>query len=93
MIDGSIWGVIRTNAVLCNVVSVNYMIIENLERYDTFFGDGLKVECPTGSGNLMRLGDVARELSSRLTKLFLPGPDGHRPCHGKKIITSKTRKI
>lgn len=61
---------------------VNYMVIENLERYDTFFGDSLKVECPTGSGNLMRLGEVARELSFRLSKIFLPGPDGHRPCHG-----------
>uniref|UniRef100_A0A0B7B421 Mannosylglycerate hydrolase MGH1-like glycoside hydrolase domain-containing protein n=1 Tax=Arion vulgaris TaxID=1028688 RepID=A0A0B7B421_9EUPU len=61
---------------------MNYMIIENLERYDTFFGESLKVECPTGSGNLMRLGEVARELSDRLVKLFLPGADGHRPCHG-----------
>ncbi|KAH9524272.1 hypothetical protein Btru_054000 [Bulinus truncatus] len=61
---------------------MNYMIIENLERYDTFFGDSLKVECPTGSGTVMRLRDIASELSARLGKIFVPGPDGHRPCHG-----------
>lgn len=64
---------------------MNYMVIENLERYDTFFGDSLKVECPTGSGNLMRLKEVAKELSLRLAKLVLPGQDGHRPCHGGDV--------
>ncbi|XP_012945128.1 uncharacterized protein YMR196W [Aplysia californica] len=67
---------------------MNYMVIENLERYDTFFGDSLKVECPTGSGNTMRLGDVARELSARLAKVFLPGSDGARPCHGADKLYS-----
>jgi hypothetical protein len=42
----------------------------------------LKVECPTGSGVHWTLGQVARELAMRLTRLFLPGPNGERPCHG-----------
>jgi hypothetical protein len=61
---------------------VNYLLIEALERYHHFYGDSLKVECPTGSGQLMDLGEVARELARRLSRIFLPDEHGHRPCHG-----------
>jgi hypothetical protein len=40
------------------------------------------VECPTGSGQVLNLWDVAAELSRRLTHLFLRGPDGRRPVYG-----------
>ncbi|XP_071495687.1 uncharacterized protein [Diadema antillarum] len=62
---------------------VNYLIIEALERYDFFYGEAFKVECPTGSGNMMRLKDVAKEISGRIVKLFLPDETGKRPCHGE----------
>ena len=61
---------------------MNYLLIEALERYHHFYGDSLQVECPTGSGELMNLKQVARELAARLTRLFLPGEHGERPCHG-----------
>ncbi|NOU31728.1 MAG: glucosidase [Polyangiaceae bacterium] len=61
---------------------INYLLIESLKRYHDFFGDEVRVECPRGSGKMMHLREVARELSRRLTALFLPGPDGARPCHG-----------
>jgi hypothetical protein len=61
---------------------VNYLLVEALERYHRFYGDSFKVECPTGSGNLMHLGDVARELMRRQVKLFLRDKDDRRPCHG-----------
>ena len=61
---------------------VNYLLVEALERYHRFYGDSFKVECPTGSGNVMHLGDVARELMRRQVKLFLRDRDGRRPCHG-----------
>ncbi|HKQ18713.1 MAG TPA: glucosidase [Candidatus Eisenbacteria bacterium] len=61
---------------------VNYLLIEALERYHHFYGDDFKVECPTGSGVWMNLDEVARELALRLTRIFLPGADGARPCHG-----------
>jgi hypothetical protein len=61
---------------------LNYLLIESLERYHHFYGDSLKVECPTGSGRMLTLQGVARELASRLTRIFLPGADGRRPCHG-----------
>src|SRR3989442_1196955 len=61
---------------------VNYLLVEALERYHHFYGDALKVECPTGSGRLMNLGQVAAEIGRRLAALFLAGADGRRPCHG-----------
>jgi hypothetical protein len=61
---------------------INFLLIEALERYHLFFGDELKVEFPTRSGNLMMLKQVARQLALRLTKLFLPDAAGHRPAHG-----------
>jgi hypothetical protein len=60
----------------------NYLLIEALERYHHFYHDTLKVECPTGSGVMMTLDQVARELRRRLAALFLPDAGGHRPCHG-----------
>jgi hypothetical protein len=61
---------------------INYLLIEALERYDHFYGDALKVECPTGSGNMMNLKEVAQELSRRHARLFLPDENGARPVHG-----------
>ncbi len=62
---------------------MNYLIVESLERYDFFYGETLKVECPTGSGNMMRLKDVAKVICQRMVNLFLPDENGRRPCHGE----------
>jgi hypothetical protein len=61
---------------------VNYLLIETLERYHHFYGEALRVECPTGSGRTMNLAEVAQELAARLTRIFLPDAHGRRPCHG-----------
>jgi hypothetical protein len=61
---------------------INFLIVEALERYHHFYGDSLKVECPTGSGHFKTLKEVARELSSRLSRIFLAAGDGVRPVHG-----------
>jgi hypothetical protein len=58
---------------------VNHLIVEALDRYHHFYGDTLKVECPTGSGNMMNLEQVSAEIKRRLASIFLPGPDGTRP--------------
>jgi hypothetical protein len=31
---------------------------------------------------IAHLGEVAREIASRLARIFLPDGSGHRPCHG-----------
>ncbi|MDB6111183.1 MAG: glucosidase [Pedosphaera sp.] len=59
---------------------LNYLIIEALERYNHFYGEDFKVECPTGSGKMMNLKEVARELQLRLTKIHLQDESGARPC-------------
>ena len=61
---------------------VNYLILESLQKFHWYFGDDLKVECPTGSGQVMSLWDVAADLSRRLTRIFLRDADDRRPVYG-----------
>jgi len=61
---------------------INTLIIEALLNYHRFYGDSLRVEFPTGSGNRMNLRDVALKLGERLLNTFRPGADGSRPVHG-----------
>jgi hypothetical protein len=63
----------------------NYLLIEALERYHHFYGDDLRVEHPVGSGRQLTLLEVARDLSARLARLFLPDAAGRRPCHGDEL--------
>jgi hypothetical protein len=61
---------------------INYLIVEALERYHHFYGEAFRVECPTGSGRLMNLQEVANEIAGRLARLFLPDAAGRRACDG-----------
>lgn len=61
---------------------INYLLIEALERYSHFYGEHLKVEFPSGSGNHVTLDVAAKGLAQKLSSLFLPDEQGHRPCHG-----------
>lgn len=61
---------------------INYLIIEALQRFDYYFRDSFKVECPTGSGNQMTLWEVATELSHRLVHIFLRDGNGRRAVFG-----------
>jgi len=54
---------------------VNYLLIEALQRFHHYFGDDFRVECPTGSGQMKNLWEVAAELSRRMTRIFLRGDD------------------
>jgi hypothetical protein len=61
---------------------VNFLIIESLQKFHFFLGDGYKVECPTGSGQTANLWEVAGEISQRLTRIFTRDQDGRRPVFG-----------
>jgi hypothetical protein len=61
---------------------VNFLLIESLQKFHHYFGDDFMVECPTGSGQMMTLWQVAAELSRRLSSIFLRGNDGRRPVFG-----------
>jgi hypothetical protein len=61
---------------------VNGLIVRALLQYYTYYGDDFKIECPTGSGNMMNLFEVAREISNRLAAIFLRDENGRRPVYG-----------
>jgi hypothetical protein len=61
---------------------VNYLLIESVRKFHKYYGDDFKVECPTGSGNLVSLQEVARELGRRLCRIFLRDGNGRRPVFG-----------
>jgi hypothetical protein len=61
---------------------VNALLIRALLNFYAYHGDGFKVECPTGSGRLMNLFEVAREIAKRLTGIFLRNDRGERPVYG-----------
>ena len=61
---------------------MNLVILRALMQLHRYYGERLKVECPTGSGNAMTLGEVAREIATRLATTFTEGSDGRRPVFG-----------
>ncbi len=63
-------------------IPVNHLILLALRQYHNYYGDGFKIECPTGSAKQMTLAEVAHELGTRLGRLFLRSQDGTRPIFG-----------
>ena len=61
---------------------VNVMIIRSLLNYYMYYGDSFKIECPTGSGRMMNLFEVSREIADRLARIFTRDPRGRRPLYG-----------
>ncbi len=61
---------------------VNFLLYTSLLRLGAYYGDTFKIECPTGSGNLMNLFDVAKELGERLIGTFVKDSSGRRPVYG-----------
>jgi len=61
---------------------VNALIIRALQQFYLYYGDGFRIECPTGSGKLMNLFEVSKEISERLGRIFLRDERGRRPLYG-----------
>jgi hypothetical protein len=61
---------------------VNALLIRALMSFYLYYGDNFRIECPTGSGKLMNLFEVAREIANRLTRIFLRDQSGRRPVYG-----------
>ncbi len=61
---------------------VNAIIIRALLAYYLYYGDNFRIECPTGSGKMMNLFEVSREIAARLTSIFLKDEKGRRPVYG-----------
>jgi hypothetical protein len=62
---------------------INYLLIEALQKFGHFYGDTVKVEFPTRSGNWITLWDASLELEKRLVSIFRRGEDGKRPFNGE----------
>jgi hypothetical protein len=65
---------------------INALLQGALNRLYAYFGDEFKVECPTGSGKMMTLLEVAHELGERLSRIFLADASGARPVHGTSAV-------
>jgi hypothetical protein len=61
---------------------VNALIIRALIQYYSYYGNSFTIECPTGSGRMMNLYQVAEEIGARLSRIFLKDSEGHRPVYG-----------
>jgi hypothetical protein len=61
---------------------LNYLLIESLQKFHHYYGEEFKVECPTGSGQMITLREVAAEISHRLSRIFLRDTDNRRPVFG-----------
>jgi hypothetical protein len=57
---------------------MNFLIVESLQKFHHYYGNDFKVECPTGSGRFLTLDEVAAELATRLSRLFLKDANGER---------------
>ena len=62
---------------------VNFLLVESLQKFHHYLGDGFTVECPTGSGRMLTLWQVADEISKRLTSIFVADRQGRRPVFGE----------
>jgi len=65
---------------------VNGLIIRALLMYYTYFGNDFLIECPTGSGRMMNLYQVAEEIGRRLSRIFLRDEHGRRPVYGNTAM-------
>ena len=69
---------------------VNVLIVRALMQFYLYYGESFKIECPTGSGRMMNLFEVAQEIASRLSSIFLRDESGRRPVYGGCETFQKT---
>jgi hypothetical protein len=64
---------------------INYLLIEALQKFHHYYGDEFLVEAPTGSGRNLTLRQIADDIATRLSGLFLRNDDGQRPVFGTDV--------
>ncbi|MDX1907071.1 MAG: hypothetical protein SF053_08560 [Bacteroidia bacterium] len=62
---------------------MNYLLIQSLKTYHSYYQDRLKVAYPTGADQEMNLAQIAQALSRRLASIFQRDDNGKRPVHGR----------
>jgi hypothetical protein len=61
---------------------INVLIIRALLQFYTYYGDNFRIECPTGSGKMINLFEVSKEIAARLQRIFCCDDRGRRPVYG-----------
>jgi hypothetical protein len=61
---------------------INYLIVESVQKFEKFFGQGFRVECPVGSGQMLSLKEISDDLRNRLINIFRRNNEGRRPVFG-----------
>jgi hypothetical protein len=61
---------------------INFLLIESLQKFHHYYGNEFLVECPTGSGQMRTLSQIADFLSQRMMRLFTRTSEGRRPFNG-----------
>ncbi|QPG76942.1 hypothetical protein FOA43_004336 [Brettanomyces nanus] len=67
----------------------NFLLIESLLRFYLYYGSNLKVEVPSGSGDMLNLGQAAEEIQQRLIHIFIPDVNGYRAYNGQPADEKK----
>ena len=61
---------------------INYLIIQALQKFDSYLGDKFTVPFPSHSSNTSNLQQIARFLAQRAIAIFLTDSEGKRPVYG-----------
>lgn len=65
---------------------LNYLLLDSLKKYHTYYGDDYEVEYPTNSGNIGSIQEAANKIAERLVSVFQADKTGTRPAmSGHKI--------
>ncbi|MDN3657876.1 glucosidase [Ferruginibacter paludis] len=60
---------------------LNYLIINSIRKYHTYYGDSYHFEFPAGSGNMLSLKHIANALTKRILKIFERNEGGQFQYH------------
>ncbi|GAA6031259.1 hypothetical protein JCM8097_005571 [Rhodosporidiobolus ruineniae] len=70
-------------------LATTFLLIESLQRFYQYYGNSFKIECPTGSGDMMNLAQVAEDIQHRVINLFARDHEGNRACNGGSEMLNK----
>lgn len=62
---------------------MNYLILDSLEKFDSYYGKDFKVEFPTNSGQMATIKEAAEGVAKRLLALFIPDANAKIPMYGE----------
>lgn len=62
---------------------MNYLILDSLEKFHTYYGKDFKVDFPSDSNNLVNLKEAAEGVAQRLLGLFVPDLNQKIPMYGE----------